>query len=369
MAAYEGTGMREDVAADRERRAAEAFERIRSGNHWHDWTHVARGFEAGRERAMREARTNEPVGSRYNQAFSRWMAGLAWATAIDKATRNHCFWVIDLWPDIEAWRETLTATQRDKWNHPTTVKRQYERAHRPPKPAVVEEVETTTEPGTKEALDRAREHLGTTSPEAFGTAVPTLDAAHAAYVKALAAARPLPKKDYKSAKWARAAYACVTEIIKLATALGLDEIELSGFARRSELVAGGSNCPICKKPTSGAGYSVGFGAFNYHVGCIAQDGRDAADPAPPASTGQETASHDQRDRLKAHLAAFSGEPDLAAVADTIGITEEGLTMFLTGAGLKPKQLRLVEAYLGEDESTVRVSKRTGKPVRPYTRRG
>ena len=127
------TAMREDVSAERERLAAEAFGRIRKGNHWADWRFLAQGFEVGRNQAMRAAHTNEPVGRGYNEAFGRWMdepARRTWTRGIDKATRNHLLWVADHLGAIEAWRETLPANQRDAWNHPTTVKKSYERAHR-----------------------------------------------------------------------------------------------------------------------------------------------------------------------------------------------------------------------------------------------
>jgi hypothetical protein len=130
MTEQNGTTMRPDLEAEREQRAAEAFERIRTGQHWRDWTYVAEGFDVGRNRAMREAHTNQPLGRGYNEAFSRWMATRPWARSIDKATRNHLFWVADHLTLIEAWRETLPANQRDAWNHPTTVKRAYERTMR-----------------------------------------------------------------------------------------------------------------------------------------------------------------------------------------------------------------------------------------------
>jgi hypothetical protein len=130
MTANESTTMREEMAAERERLAAEAFERIRTGQHWRDWTLVAAGFEAGRARAMREAGTNEPAGRRYNERFGDWMTAQRWPREIDKATRNHLLWVADHLPQLEAWRETLPASIRDAWNYPTTVKRQYARAMR-----------------------------------------------------------------------------------------------------------------------------------------------------------------------------------------------------------------------------------------------
>ena len=52
------------------------------------------------------------------------------AKEIDKATRNHCLWVADNLAAISAWRETLAASQRNEWSHPTTIRRRYEAAHR-----------------------------------------------------------------------------------------------------------------------------------------------------------------------------------------------------------------------------------------------
>lgn len=128
MTANETSTMKHDVEADRERLAEEAFGRIRKGNHWRDWTYLAQGFEVGRNKAMRETHTNQPIGRGYNEAFGRWMNARPWARGIDKATRNHLLWIADHLVEIEAWRETLAANQRDKWNHPTTVKKAYEAA-------------------------------------------------------------------------------------------------------------------------------------------------------------------------------------------------------------------------------------------------
>jgi hypothetical protein len=87
---------------------------------------------------MREARTNDPYGPHYTRAFGRWMEDPArrhWASdkvkgAVDRATRNHLLWCSDHMAEIEAWRDTLAQNQRAMWNHPTTIKRRYESAHR-----------------------------------------------------------------------------------------------------------------------------------------------------------------------------------------------------------------------------------------------
>ena len=123
----------QDAIAERERLAAEAFTRIRHGNHWRDWRYLAEGFELGRNHAMRAAHINEPAGRGYNEAFGRWMdepSRRTWTRGVDKATRNHLLWCADHLSQIEAWRETLAPNQRDAWNHPTTIKKAFERMTR-----------------------------------------------------------------------------------------------------------------------------------------------------------------------------------------------------------------------------------------------
>jgi hypothetical protein len=152
--------MREDRESEKERLAAEAFDRICKSNHWRDWTYLAAGFELGRMHAMRVARTNEPLGRAYNTAFSNWMddpARRTWTRGIDQATRNHLLWVADNLPSIEAWRETLAANQRDRLNHPTVVKRTYEAAHRAAKAREQGEPVMTPMEALKAALVESQE--------------------------------------------------------------------------------------------------------------------------------------------------------------------------------------------------------------------
>jgi hypothetical protein len=129
MTAAEDT-MTPETENRREQLAAEAAERIQTGQHWSDWRFVCQGFEVGRNKAMREAYSNEPMGRRYNEAFGKWLNARPWARLFNKVTRAHCLWCADHLPEIEAWRETLAANQREQWNHPSVIKRQYERAHR-----------------------------------------------------------------------------------------------------------------------------------------------------------------------------------------------------------------------------------------------
>ena len=48
----------------------------------------------------------------------------------DKTTRNHLLWAADNRSSIEAWRASLAQNERDKMNHPTTLRRRYDAAHK-----------------------------------------------------------------------------------------------------------------------------------------------------------------------------------------------------------------------------------------------
>jgi hypothetical protein len=138
-----------------ERNAAEAAERIKRGQHWLDWMAVAEGLEVGRNKAMRRAGANRPVGSAYNKAFGGWLNEHKWARDLDKPTRSHLFWCLDHRIEIEAWRATLAQNERARLNHPTATKRRYEATHR--------EAAGAPEPGVKETrshkLEREIERL------------------------------------------------------------------------------------------------------------------------------------------------------------------------------------------------------------------
>jgi hypothetical protein len=156
-------GMHELDTARKEALAAEASDRTRHAHRqdwmhrarWEDWCLIADGFAVGRVEAMRRAKTNQPHGRAYALAFARWMAERPWASNIDKATRNHLLWVAAHRSEIEAWRDTLTLLDRGEINHPTSLRRRWDDAHKPagadpnaPKKAT-----------TREALVRLNEEL------------------------------------------------------------------------------------------------------------------------------------------------------------------------------------------------------------------
>jgi hypothetical protein len=139
--------------ARKEALAAEAFQRIRSGQHWSDWMFIADGLVVGRNFAMRRAGTNQPVGRAYNTAFGGWMVDRPWARDLDKKDRGDLFWCADRRSEIEAWRETLAQNERSRLNHPTALRRRYEAANK------VKDPNAPKKETGKEALVRENEEL------------------------------------------------------------------------------------------------------------------------------------------------------------------------------------------------------------------
>ena len=114
----------------RAQEAAEAADRLKRGQAWDDWVKIGVFLNIGRNKAMLRAGTNEPIGARYIKAFSEWMSAYAWIGDIDKATRVHAMWCIDHLEDCTRLRENMGLTQRLTCNHPTTMRRRWDKAQK-----------------------------------------------------------------------------------------------------------------------------------------------------------------------------------------------------------------------------------------------
>ena len=110
--------------------AADAADRLKRGQSWDDWLKIGTFLNIGRNKAMLRAGTNEPIGARYIKAFSEWMAVYPWIGDIDKATRIHAMWAVDHLDELLRLRENMGLTQRLTANHPTTMRRRWEKAQK-----------------------------------------------------------------------------------------------------------------------------------------------------------------------------------------------------------------------------------------------
>jgi hypothetical protein len=152
-------GVTRSEASDerKEKAAADAYVRIRSGQHWLDWMFVAEGLGVGRRWAQRKGGTDDIQSPHYKRAFKEWMAPRPWAKDLDSPTRAHLFWCLDWRNDIDQWRETLAQNDRAKLNHPTAMKRRYEATHRERENAV--DPNAPKKETSREALVRENEDL------------------------------------------------------------------------------------------------------------------------------------------------------------------------------------------------------------------
>jgi hypothetical protein len=119
-----------EFEAVRAQEAAEAADRLKRGQSWDDWLKIGTFLNIGRNKAMLRAGTNEPVGARYIKAFSEWMAVYPWIGDIDKATRVHAMWAVDNVADLTRLRENMGLTQRLACNHPTSMRRRWDKAQK-----------------------------------------------------------------------------------------------------------------------------------------------------------------------------------------------------------------------------------------------
>jgi hypothetical protein len=141
--------MREDERERVERQATEAWKRLKREKSWNDWLKVGEGLQSGREWALHQAMTNQPIGKAYNMAFGEWLTRRK-LDDMDKGDRSRLFAVMDNLGNIEQWRQTLTFTERLKLNHPNAVWRKWKAANEPETPK-------EPKPGLKDANIRLQE--------------------------------------------------------------------------------------------------------------------------------------------------------------------------------------------------------------------
>lgn len=119
-----------DYELSKAQEAADAADRLKRGQSWDDWLKIGGFLNIGRNKAMMRAGTNEPIGARYNKAFSEWMATYGWIGDVDKATRIHAMWCVDHLEDLARLRENMGLTQRLTANHPTTMRRRWDKTQK-----------------------------------------------------------------------------------------------------------------------------------------------------------------------------------------------------------------------------------------------
>jgi hypothetical protein len=108
--------------SDKVRMGQEAMARKRRG--WADWIAIGEALQVGRAEVMRDTRTNQPIGRRYENAMAEWLVANGFKE-IDKRVRSRLLECLQHLAEIEQWLSRLTDSERFRFNHPDTVLRRW----------------------------------------------------------------------------------------------------------------------------------------------------------------------------------------------------------------------------------------------------
>jgi hypothetical protein len=166
----------EDVDADSRARIEQGVVALARINTHHEniqnWMAVGAAYIEMQHAAMRLAHVNQPKGGGYNVAYKVIVAANPYLDVsknvptknrrLDSVTAAHATWMAQ--PKrraaIEAWHAEFPENVRQRMNHPTTIKRNYEKAH--PAPG---EDGSAKPAGLKAEVARLREELDATRVE------------------------------------------------------------------------------------------------------------------------------------------------------------------------------------------------------------
>jgi hypothetical protein len=71
----------------------------------------------------------KPIGRRYAAVYRILEHPWPELTRIDPKSRRDAIWVFESADLVRPWLATLTQNERDRWTHPSTIRRRYEKRH------------------------------------------------------------------------------------------------------------------------------------------------------------------------------------------------------------------------------------------------
>jgi hypothetical protein len=86
---------------------------------------IGQAFEAMQDEAMYRSHSNNPIGIRYNDAYALLEKPVPELARINKTDRSQFIWCWKRHEAIERWWVTKAQNQKDRWNHPDAVKKNY----------------------------------------------------------------------------------------------------------------------------------------------------------------------------------------------------------------------------------------------------
>lgn len=96
------------------------------------WLTVGIAATELQQAAMKLAGTNDPKGRGYTEAWSDLSQHVPHLRGLDKGERSHACWLAAHWDAVDAWLKVQASNVRYSLNHPRSVRRKYEAAHKPP---------------------------------------------------------------------------------------------------------------------------------------------------------------------------------------------------------------------------------------------
>lgn len=98
------------------------------------WYLVGNALSTMQQAAMTYGNTNKPTGKSFNAAWASLAEQAPALKLMDKAERSNAIWLATEWHLVKPWLDTLTGTGQRELNHPRSIKRKYDAAHKVPQP-------------------------------------------------------------------------------------------------------------------------------------------------------------------------------------------------------------------------------------------
>jgi hypothetical protein len=112
----------------------EAYRRLKRGESIERWSEVGIALVELQRAAMAYGRTNSTSNRAYREAWADLVKHVPDLRDIDAGARSHAVWMVNNWPVVKPWLDTLPVNVRLDLNHPRSVRRKYDTTHKPPAP-------------------------------------------------------------------------------------------------------------------------------------------------------------------------------------------------------------------------------------------
>jgi hypothetical protein len=96
-----------------------------------NWAAAGAAWDLAQRIAMHRSNSNQPSGRRYAAVLNTLEHPYSELQKADRKTRNDAIWYFRTQSYVDQWLAGLSQSQRDKWTHPTVIRRHYEARYGP----------------------------------------------------------------------------------------------------------------------------------------------------------------------------------------------------------------------------------------------